>query len=168
MKKTEIRNITFALVFGLLLGSYGFGIATAEETPSATAASVGEVIAVCIDKKTGVIRAAATCKKTERKTVLGGAGAQGPKGDKGDIGAQGPQGLQGERGLVGSSGSVSGLRTQVIPVLKRYYGSDTCLSGISGPSLLNGDTSLRTFGTTISLTKACTSFTESNVTVYVP
>ena len=167
MTKNESTKVSIALFAGILIGSLGFGNATADETPAPTVVQ-GEVISVCIDKKTGVIRAVASCKKTERKTVLGGTGAQGPKGDKGDTGTQGIQGLQGERGLVGSSGSVSGLRTQVIPVLKTYYGSDTCLSGFSGPSLLNGNTALRTFGTTISLTKSCTSFTESNVTVYVP
>ena len=59
----------------------------------------GEVLNVCINKKTGVIRASSKCDaKAERKTVLGGVGPRGevgPQGEQGVIGPQGPnQSLQ--------------------------------------------------------------------------
>ena len=168
MTKNESAKVSFALIAGILIGSLGVGIATAEETPSPTPTIVqGEVISVCIDKKTGVIRAATSCKKTDRKTVLGGAGAQGPKCDKGDTGAQGAQGIQGERGLVGSTGSVTGLRTKSISVWEQSYGSSFC-GGYSGFTVLNGNTSLSTFGSSISLNKSCSTLYPSSVTVYVP
>jgi hypothetical protein len=65
------------------------------------------MLSVCINKKTGAIKASTKCTKDERKTVLGGVGpqgVQGEKGDKGDVGPVGPQGLQGERGLTGPQG----------------------------------------------------------------
>jgi hypothetical protein len=134
MTKNESTKVSIALFSGILIGSLGFGIATADETPSPTptpsvAAVQGEVISVCIDKKTGVIRASTSCKKTERKTVLGGTGAQGATGDKGDTGATGAigaqglpgangvNGLNGSTGATGATGSVSGLRTESIDFL---------------------------------------------------
>jgi hypothetical protein len=122
MTKTDSTKVSIALFAGILIGSLGFGNATADETPSATPTSPvevvqGEVISVCIDKKTGIIRASSSCKKTERKTVLGGAGAQGLKGDKGDTGATGATGAMGPQGLTGPTGAVSGLRTTSIDFL---------------------------------------------------
>ena len=122
MTKNESTKLSIALFAGILIGSLGLGNANAEETPSPTptaAAPVvqGEVLSVCIDKKSGIIRAASSCKKTERATVLGGAGAQGPKGDKGDTGATGATGLQGLTGPTGATGSISGLYTRNIEFL---------------------------------------------------
>ena len=133
MTKNETSKIATALFTGILIGSLGLGIATAEETPVPTTTTApvlkGEVIAICIDKKTGVIRATSTCKKTERSATLGGAGPRGEKGDKGDTGSAGPQGVQGTPGIngtngvngatgaTGATGSVSGLRTESIDFL---------------------------------------------------
>ena len=192
MTKNEITKVCTALFAGILIGSLGLGMATAEETPTptSTAAPVpqGAVISVCIDKKTGVMRAASTCKKTERSYVLGGPGPVGPKGDvgpqglvgpqgtqgvKGDVGPQGlvgPQGVvgpQGMTGATGSTGSVSGLRSKSITVWEQSFGGGSC-SGYLGFTALNGNTSLSSYGSTISLNKSCSTLYPSSVTVYVP
>lgn len=95
-------------VVGLLAGFVGSMVGLSANTASvAEEAAQGEVLSVCINKKSGAIKAATKCAKDERKTVLGGVGpqgVQGEKGDKGDVGPAGPQGLQGERGPVGPQG----------------------------------------------------------------
>ena len=179
MTKNESTKIAIALITGILVGSFGLGSATADETPSPTPSAVaipqGEILSVCIDKKTGIIRAASTCKKTERSTTLGGAGPRGEKGDKGDTGATGLQGLQGtpgtngidgRTGATGATGSVSGLRTRSITVWEQSF-SSSC-SGFLSFNALNGNTSLSSYGSTISLNKSCSSLYPSNVTVYAP
>ena len=139
--KSSIGIASLALVVGFGIGSTATGTAIAEETSVATSIPQGDLLKVCIDKKTGAIRAASKCKPTERAYVLGGPGPQGiqgiqgAKGDtgdqgiqgvKGDTGPQGIQGIQGERGLqgergftgaTGATGSVSGLSTQTIDFL---------------------------------------------------
>ena len=193
MTKNESTKISIALFAGILIGSLGFGIASAEETPTPTPTSVtseeipqGEMLSVCIDKKSGAMRAAKSCKKTERSYVLGGPGPRGPKGDvgpqgpKGDVGPQGargevgpqgqvgPQGNQGPQGLTGApgpTGSVSGLRTKSITVWEQGYSS---FCGSYGFYALNGNTSISTFGSTITLNKSCSSLIPSTVTVYAP
>ena len=139
--KSSIGIASLALVVGFGIGSATTGPAIAEETTVATTIPQGDLLKVCIDKKTGAIRAASKCKPTERAYVLGGPGPQGiqgiqgAKGDtgdqgiqgvKGDTGPQGIQGIQGERGLqgergftgaTGATGSVSGLSTQTIDFL---------------------------------------------------
>ena len=141
MTKTESTKVSIALFAGILIGSLGLGVATAEETPLPIAPQ-GDLLKVCIDKKTGVIRSSTTCKKTEKPYELGGPGVQGIQGVKGDVGPLGlqgvkgdvgPQGLTGPLGLQGSSGpagsagpagpagSLSGLRTVTLDFLTGYY-----------------------------------------------
>lgn len=139
--KSSIGIASLALVVGFGIGSTATGTAVAEESTTISTMPQGDVLKVCIDKKSGAIRAASKCKPTERAYVLGGPGPQGPKGDKGDAGsqgiqgpkgdvgaqgAQGIQGIQGERGLqgergytgaTGATGSVSGLYTANIDFL---------------------------------------------------
>ena len=183
--------IVIALIVGWLVGTSGVISSKAEEVSTAPVVQ-GEILNVCINKKTGVIRVASKCDtKAERKTVLGGvgprgevgpqgaqgvAGPTGPAGPKGDTGAQGIQGVQGEKGiqgdrgltgLTGPAGSVSGLRTKSITVWEQYLGSDTCLS-YSGFSVLNANTNLTTFLGSTSLKKSCSTLSPSNVTVFVP
>jgi len=64
-----------------------------------TGESFADPVAVCVHKKTGVLRLSDHCKKSESSTTfnttgpkgeVGPQGLQGPKGDKGDIGPQGP------------------------------------------------------------------------------
>ena len=92
MKAQEISRLIGTLVIGLILG-VGITPLHAEDPIAAT----GEILKVCIDSKTGVIRAASKCTKTERKTILGGVGAKGDKGDTGEVG------IKGEIGAVGVS-----------------------------------------------------------------
>lgn len=196
MKRTDTRATALvigALFAGWLMGAFGIAPSQAEEVTPAPVIQ-GEVLNVCINKKTGVIRAVSKCdSKTERKTVLGGvgprgevgaqgdqggvgpAGSAGPKGDAGIQGIQGVQGgtgLQGERGLTGltgPTGSVAGLRTKEISILKSEL-SNTCLdSAYFGVSILNARTSLSSSqftGTTF--TKSCSNLSSSLVTVLVP
>ena len=188
MKYKELSRLAAVLVVGFLFGS-GIQPLHAEDPVTAT----GEILKVCINSKTGVIRAASKCATGERKTVLGGVGATGPqgeKGDKGDVGATGPtgntgatgpQGPQGERGLTGATGpqgpqgftgatgatgSIGSLRTKSITVWEQSYGS-SCGS-ILGFSVLNSSTSLSSFGSSISLNKYCSTLYPSTVTVYAP
>ena len=103
------------LLIGILAGYLGSVVGISANTASvAEEVAQGEVLSVCINKKTGAIKAATKCTKDERKTVLGGVGpqgAQGEKGDKGDTGAvgatgaTGAQGPQGERGFTGATGA---------------------------------------------------------------
>jgi hypothetical protein len=124
--------IGLSLCLGVFIGTGLVQASVAEEVVQ------GEVIKVCINNKTGAMRASGKCVKGERSTVLGGVGprgaqglqgipgpqgAQGPKGDagpKGDTGAQGIQGIQGnqgERGLIGltgPAGTISGINRKTL------------------------------------------------------
>ena len=188
--KSNLAIVSFSLLIGFGIGSVNTGPATAEESGASSVIAQGDLLKVCIDKKSGVIRAAGKCKSTERTYVLGGPGPQGPQGEKGDVGAIGPQGIQGakgdtglqgiqgiqgaqgpqgDRGLTGATGAtgtVSGLRTRSIQVWEQSFGS-SC-SSFLGFSALNGNTSLSSFSNTISLNKSCSTLFPSNVTVYAP
>ena len=181
--EVDIRVIA-AFVIGIFIG------ALAIQPVSAEPASQGEVLKVCIAKKTGVIRVANKCITGERATVLGGvgpqgeqgiqgevgatgpqgpAGPQGPKGDQGLQGLQGIQGVQGERGFTGATGPagvVSGLRYITITVWEPSSFLDTC--GSFGYYALSPSTSLSTFGSKISLNKSCIGFNSKTVSVYAP
>ena len=161
MTKNESSKVAIALFAGILIGSLGLGVAAAEETPLPVAPQ-GDLLKVCIDKKSGVIRSSTSCKKTEKPYVLGGPGPQGIQGVKGDVGPQGiqgvkgdvgPQGLTGPIGPQGSSGpagptgptgpagSLSGLRTVTLDYLTGYYfnwcngsGRSVTLSGTLVPA----------------------------------
>ena len=90
------------LVIGFVLGITGTVPSNAEDPVPVVQ---GEILKVCINLKTGVIRVSSKCDtKTERKTVLGGTGAQGAKGDKGDTGATGATGETGAKGDTGTQG----------------------------------------------------------------
>jgi hypothetical protein len=203
MKGTSMKIKELTRLFAVLLVGFFFGSGMSPlhaENPV-----VGEVLNVCINKKTGAIRVASKCSTTERKTVLGGMGARGEKGDKGETGAtgntgetgatgaQGPsgtngingavgeRGLQGERGLTGATGaqgsqgftgatgatgSLASLRTRSITVWEQSFGS--YCSSLFGFTVLNGNTSLSSFGSSISLNKSCSTLNSTNVTVYAP
>ena len=149
MTKNESTKVSIALFAGILIGSLGLGMATAEETPLPIAPQ-GDLLKVCIDKKSGAIRSSTTCKKTEKPYALGGPGVQGIQGVKGDVGPQGltgPVGPQGSAGPTGSAGpagpagSLSGLRTVTLDYLTGYYfnwcngsGRSVTLSGTQVPA----------------------------------
>jgi len=136
------------IVVGLLAGFVGSVMGMSLNTASvAEEVAKGEVLTVCINKKSGAIKVANKCSKEERKTTLGGVGPQGPQGEKGDTGdtgavgatgatgpqgatgatgatgltgatgAQGPQGERGFTGATGATGTVTGLRSTQISFL---------------------------------------------------
>jgi hypothetical protein len=196
MKLKEVTRLLAVLIVGFIFGSGVTPLHAEDPVPT------GEILNVCINKKTGALRVANKCTTAERKTVLGGVGARGEKGDKGDTGAtgltgetgatgpqgpagtngingaQGERGPQGERGLTGpqgpqgftgatgATGSVASLRTRSITVWEQSFGS--FCSSLFGFTVLNGNTSLSTFGNSISLNKSCSTLSSSNVTVYAP
>ena len=161
--KSKLAIVTLSVLFGFGIGSVTTGTATAEEAIAPATAPQGDLLKVCIEKKTGAIRAASKCKATEKAYVLGGPGPQGPQGEKGDTGLTGPQGiqgikgeiglqglkgvqgdrgLQGERGftgLTGATGTVSGLSTRRIDFLAGPYslcnGLGSSASVVSGVSV---------------------------------
>ena len=138
------REIAVALLAGFVGSVIGVSANTASV---AEEVAQGEVLTVCINKKTGAIKVANKCSKEERKTTLGGVGPQGVQGEKGDTGetgavgatgatgatglqgatgatgftgatgAQGPQGDRGFTGATGATGTVSGLRSTQISFL---------------------------------------------------
>jgi hypothetical protein len=181
----ENLKLLIVLIFGLAIGT-GITPLHADDPVPAT----GEVLKVCIDKKTGVIKASTKCSKTERATILGGVGPQGSKGDTGEVGPVGPQGiqgvpgpqgiqgergltglqgLQGERGFVGATGptgTVSGLRQTSLTVWEPSSLGGFCST--IGYSALSYSSYISTFGTSVSLSKSCINFNSRNVTVYAP
>jgi hypothetical protein len=181
----ENIKLLAVLIFGLAIGA-GITPLHADDPVSAT----GEVLKVCIDKKTGVIKASTKCLKTERATILSGVGPKGDKGDTGEIGpvgpqgiqgVAGPQGIQGERGLTGAqglqgdrgftgatgpTGTVSGLRQTSLTVWEPSSFLGSCSS--FGYSALSPSTSISVFSGTVSLNKSCLSFNSKNVIVYAP
>jgi len=186
--KREMTLIGLSMSLGVFIGTGLLQSSMAEESAQ------GEVVSVCINKKTGAIRASDKCVKGERPTVLGGVGPQGPQGEKGEVGPQGvqgntgpqgpkgdtgPQGLQGIQGVqgergptgaTGATGQVTGLRTKSITVWEQLGFTSFCssTSGLS-LSLLNGTTSISTgWGGTLSLNKSCSTLWPSTVMVYAP
>ena len=144
MKKAQPILMVLSLAVGIVLGGPNVGRAQAQDAVVPTV-QPGDLLKVCIEKKTGVIRASSICKKTEKAYALGGPGPQGPQGESGDVGATGPQGSQGIQGqqgpqgpqgakgdigvqgaqglpgLTGPAGSISGLRRVTIDFLSGGY-----------------------------------------------
>lgn len=173
--KRELTLIGVSITLGLFVGTGLVQSSVAEESAQ------GEIISVCINKKSGALRASERCAKGERLTVLGGVGpqgvqgepgSQGPQGPKGDTGPQGPkgdtgpqgpqgvQGVQGERGLTGATGatgatgSVSGLRKQTLVF---YSPTRSIMCGVTPTLKVLTEASLRQstlLGTTLSTTDA--------------
>jgi hypothetical protein len=190
MKLKEVTRLLAVLIVGFIFGSGLTPLHAEDPVPT------GEILNVCINKKTGALRVANKCTTAERKTSLGGVGARGEKGDKGDTGAtgltgetgaqgaqgatgaqgpqgergltglQGPQGPQGFTGATGATGSIGSLRTRDVTVWAPSTFGGGC--GGFGYYALSPSTSLSTFGSSISLSKSCISFSSSSVRVYAP
>lgn len=125
MRKFHWSLAVATLILGFFLGTSTLGSATAADSTTSATPEQGEILKVCIDKKSGVIRAASKCKTTERAYVLGGPGPQGYPGEKGDAGERGPQGEPGQIGPTGASATLPQLKTEII-----YYlsANDVCAS----------------------------------------
>ena len=69
MKIRELfATVAISTTIGFVIGNSNGSPVFADTAPNQN----GEIIKVCIDKKTGVVRASTKCNKTERATVLGG------------------------------------------------------------------------------------------------
>lgn len=189
MKKQTVIASALSLVVGFGMGAQSLGTAQAEETFTATTAPQGDLLKVCIDNKTGSIKASNKCKTGERAYVLGGPGPRGPqgvqgatgatgaqgskgetgpKGDQGIQGVKGDQGSQGERGFTGATGatgSVSGLRTQSLNFLTGGY---TGCPGYGNSLTVVTDVTLSTFLGTTRLSPTTKTVNGCSVTVYTP
>ena len=165
--KRKILLISFAsALIGYLLGVTSGGAASAQDSATVTSNSAGDILRVCIDKKSGNMRVASPCKSTERPYVLGGPG---PKGDQGIQGIQGERGLQGERGPIGLTGTVNGLNVQSITVWEKSLGMGTSCYRIPGVfTALDSDTDVSSILSYKGLSKTCTSLKSSSIKVYVP
>lgn len=130
MKIKEVTRLLAVLIVGFIFGS-GLTPLHAEDPVPA-----GEILNVCINKKTGALRVANKCTTAERKTVLGGVGARGEKGDKGDTGATG---LTGETGAVGPQGVQGPVGTNGLNGAQGERGL-TGASGAQGPQGFTGAT----------------------------
>jgi hypothetical protein len=189
--KSSIGIAVLSLVIGIGIGASVNGPAQAEETVTVPAAPQGDLLKVCIDKKTGVMRAASKCKSTERPYVLGGPGPRGEQGEQGEVGATGSQGVQGpkgdqgiqgiqgvigERGVqgergftgaTGATGSISGLRTQRLEFLTGGYTG--CPGyGSSVRVLTNVTLSYSSILSSYRLTPTTDTINGCSVTVYTP
>ena len=121
------------LVVGLLAGFVGSVIGMSVNTASvAEEVAQGEVLTVCINKKTGAIKVAKKCPKGELKTTLGGVGPQGVQGEKGDVGAVGPVGPKGPKGDIGPIGE-QGIQGVQGPLGPQGPKGDIGSQGIQGP-----------------------------------
>jgi hypothetical protein len=128
MKRIHWSFAIVTLAFGFFLGTSTLGTATAADPTPNVSAPQGDLLKVCIDKRTGAIRASVTCKSTEKSYVLGGPGAQGVQGDKGEVGAIGPQGVQGSPGIAGTNGKSADLKIKTIS----FLASSTCAGVLDG------------------------------------
>ena len=123
------REIAVALLAGFVGSVIGISVNTASV---AEEVAQGEVLTVCINKKTGAIKVANKCSKEERKTTLGGVGPQGVQGEKGDVGAVGPVGPQGPKGDIGPLGE-QGIQGVQGPLGPQGPKGDIGSQGIQGP-----------------------------------
>ena len=125
MKRIHWSVSLLTLLIGFILGTSTLGSAKAADPVGVTTTAQGDLLKVCIEKKSGVLRAGNKCKPTENSFVIGGPGPQGEQGEKGEPGSSGPQGERGPIGLTGAAGSISGIKTETI-----YYlsANDICQS----------------------------------------
>ncbi|MCX6535302.1 MAG: hypothetical protein NT119_01920 [Actinobacteria bacterium] len=93
-------------------------------------------IAACAHKRTGVMRVATVCKKTEYAIVLRqeGLGTVGPTGDKGATGATGATGARGATGATGATGASGAVGATTISK------GDTGATGATGDKGATGAT----------------------------
>lgn len=88
-----------------------------------------EQINSCVNKKTGAIRIAEKCLKTENQLSWGKVGPQGPPGPRGEMGIAGPPGPVGPQGPQGPAGTNT-TTTVVQNVSQKAYDANNNLIGI--------------------------------------
>jgi len=122
-----------------------------------------KTISGCVDKKTGVLRVASKCLKTEtslvwnQQGIQGEIGAQGPAGKDGvdgKNGEQGPQGIQGPSGPQGLTGAAGKDGLPGAPGANGVPGANGApgATGATGPAGQNGvGTSFKVYDATNAL-----------------
>jgi Lamin Tail Domain/Collagen triple helix repeat (20 copies) len=118
--------------------------------------STNAVIHACVNKKTGLVRIAAACRRGERsmswntegaRGVNGTPGAAGPQGPAGALGAAGPKGDTGAPGAAGPAGAAgpqgpagpAGPAGPSLPSLESLNGVGCHLAGAPGTATLTYD-----------------------------
>lgn len=88
-------NVVATICLFLLLGGGAFA-----------AVGVGSAsIHACYNKRSGVLRIASRCKRTERAVSWSRVGPQGPRGQRGAAGRNGSNGAKGTNGTAGAAGA---------------------------------------------------------------
>lgn len=135
MKRFSTRSIAFSslVISGLCLIAVGLGPVFGEN----------KGINSCVNKKTGAIKIANKCLKTEYLLTWNKEGPQGLRGEMGIVGPPGPVGPQGSQGPAGSNTTT----TVVQNVSQKAYDANNNLIGnvlgVSDQSLtvsINGST----------------------------
>jgi hypothetical protein len=135
MKNISTRSIALGslVISGLCLIAVGLGPVFGESSE----------INACVNKKTGAIKIANKCLKTEYLLTWNKVGPQGPRGEIGIAGPPGPVGPQGPQGPAGSNTTT----TVVQNVSQKAYDANNNLIGtvlgVSDQSLtvsINGST----------------------------
>ena len=118
--------------------------------------STNAVIHACVNKKTGLVRIAAACRRGERsmswntegaRGANGAPGAAGPQGPAGALGAAGPKGDTGAPGAAGPAGAVgpqgpagpAGPAGPSLPSLESLNGVGCHLAAAPGTATLTYD-----------------------------
>ena len=118
--------------------------------------STNAVIHACVNKKTGLVRIAAACRRGERsmswntegaRGANGAPGAAGPQGPAGTLGAAGPKGDTGAPGAAGPAGAVgpqgpagpAGPAGPSLPSLESLNGVGCHLAAAPGTATLTYD-----------------------------
>jgi hypothetical protein len=135
MKRFSTRSIALSslVISGICLIAVGLGPVFGESNG----------ISSCVNKKTGAIKIADKCLKTEYLLTWNKEGPQGPRGEMGIAGPPGPVGPQGSQGPAGSNTT----STVVQSVSQKAYDANSNLIGtvlgVSDQSLtasINGST----------------------------
>jgi hypothetical protein len=114
----------------LLVASTGWAIAATSQSP---------VIRACANKKTGALRLASKCRRSERRVswnVQGPAGLRGPAGRPGTNGANGARGANGTNGLNG--GTKITVKTATGPAVKETETSGAAVNCNAGEQATGG------------------------------
>ena len=127
------------------------GVALAAQPGGRRASSA--VIHACVNKKTGLVRIVAACRRGESAMTWNAQGARGPSGVPGAAGPQGPAGLAGAAGAKGDTGpqgaagspgpagpqGPAGPAAPSLPSLESLNGVGCHLAGAPGTATLTYD-----------------------------